>query len=326
MTRAEALEQFKERHRQETETRKEEFLTGLETGMEELMERIFTAFGTIADLAEEQEKVGCVYFLFSLLRYDLMQNVACVRLDVMNGGWFMDSEPLYTELDMTFLFQPYFQWREKLLLDMREYRGKVNKYDVEDMVQTEIMEANQKLMHHLRFAFRDMESQESFARIPKMAFWNIRFGEYRDYGEIVMQINREPRSMAEWLDKLELYEENPEVMQCSCWYRLEITKGDCRGKAMPFIVFEECTLKGMDFGEAQLYGARFLNCRLEKCSFAGANLEQTEWEGCCFADCSFAGADLKGAVFSPEDLEAEWFDEKQQEEMLIAAEMERGFS
>lgn len=325
MTRAEALEEFKARHSKETEELGNEFISGIETGVNELMERILSAFGEIADQAEETDKSMCVFFLFSLLRYDLMQDTAKIRLDVMDASWFLDKEPLYAEFDLTFLFAPYFKWRADMLTDMREYMGKVNKYDVEHMVQQEIMAAVRRLTQILRILFRSIESQESFARIPKGMFWEIRFGEYRDYNELIMQMNREPRSEEGWLDKLRNDggdEEDSGKLQFSWWYETELTSGNCQGKVMDFIVFEKCTLKDIDFENAQMSGARFLYCKLERCSFKQANLTQAEFESCEFSDCDFTEAGLQQAVFSLEGLQEEWFDDKQKEEMLIVEEVE----
>ena len=42
-----------------------------------------------------------------------------------------------------------------------------------------------------------------------------------------------------------------------------------------------------------------------------------QFEGCIFTDCDFSEAILQQAVFSPEGLKGGWFDEKQQEEMLV---------
>ena len=325
MTRAEAIEEFKERHGKKKEELANEFISGIETGVNELMEQILGAFGEIADQAEETDKSMCVFFLFSLLRYDLMQDTAKIRLDVMDASWFLDKEPLYAEFDLTFLFAPYFKWRADMLTDMREYMGKVNKYDVEHMVQQEIMAAVRRMTQILRFLFRSIESQENFARIPKGMFWEIRFGEYRDYNELIMQMNREPRSKESWLDKLRNdggNEEDSGKLQFSWWYEMELTFGNCQGKDLDFIVFERCTLKDIDFGDAQMSGARFLNCKLERCSFKQANLTQAEFENCEFTDCDFTEAGLQQAVFSMEGLQAEWFDDKQKEEMLIVEEVE----
>ena len=325
MTRTEALEKFRVIHSKETEELANEFISGIETGVDELMDRILRAFGEIADQAEEADKSMCVFFLFSLLRYDLLQNTAKIRLDVMDARWYLDKNPLYAECDLTFLFAPYFKWRADLLIDMREYMGKVNKYDVEHMVQQEIMVAVGRLTQILRILFRSIESQENFARIPKGMFWEIRFGEYRDYNELIMQMNREPRSEENWLDKLrddEDDEESSGKLQFTWWYEIELTSGNCQGRDLDFVAFEKCTLKDIDFEKAQMTGARFLNCKLERCSLKKANLTQAEFESCEFLDCDFTEAGLQQAVFSMEGLKEEWFDDKQKEEMLIVEEVE----
>lgn len=318
MTRAEALERFKDRHIGKKEELSNEFTSGIEPAVGEIMNRFLGAFGEIADQAQACEKPVCVFFLFSLLRYDLLQDRARVRLDVMDASWFLDKEPLYAEVDLSFLFAPYFRWRTELLADMREYRGKINKYDVECMVQAEIMSAGGILTQILRILFRRIEEQENFARIPKGSFWEIQFGEYRDYSEVIIRVNREPRSEEAWLEKIADEEETPGRMQFSWWHRAELTGGNCRGKDLDYIVFEECSLGEIDFGSAQMTGARFLNCRLENCSFKKANLTQAEFDHCQFTDCDFTEAGLQQAIFSPDGLETEWFDEKQQGEMLIS--------
>lgn len=322
MKRAEALEKFRDRHGSEKEELAHEFEGGIEQGVEEMMSRFFGAFGEIADQAQEQGKPLCVFFQFSLLRYDLLQDRARVRLDVMDASWVLDQASLCTEFDLSFLFAPYFRWREKLLKDMREYRGKVNQYDVERMVQEEVMSAAGTLTQVLRLLLRRIEEQEDFARIPKGPFWEIQFGEYRDYSEPIMRMNREPRNEEVWLEKIKDEEETPGRMQFSWWHKAELTGGNCLGKNLDYIVFEECSLEGIDFERAQMTGARFLNCRLKNCSFKQSNLTQAEFEHCQFTGCDFAEAALQQAVFSLEGLEAEWFDEKQQDEMLISGGME----
>ncbi len=321
MTRAEALEQFQQRHKKSAEDVREEFLAELRVGTGEMLERIYKAFGEIAVQAGEQGKEDCMNFIFSLLRYDLGREKARVRLDVTNAGWMLDRDPLCTELDLTFLFRPYFRWKKELLSAMREYMGKVNRYDVEYMVDGEIMESIRAAVYVLRYAFRDVETQAQFADIPKLPFWDIRFGEYRDWSDSVAQRYREPRSTEEWLAKLG---EDRGTLACGHWYGAELKGGVCAGKDLQFIVFEECVLKGIDFGKAWLSGARFLGCRLESCSFEGTDLGMAEFRQCRFADCCFAGADLGQAVFTPEGLEAEWFDGKKQAEMLVAVEEKEG--
>lgn len=294
------------------------FIEGLEAGVDALMDKMREAFGEIADQAAAREKGTCVFFQFSLLRYDLLSGRAVVRLDVMDGSWYLDRAPLYAELDLTFLFRPYLDRQEELLTGMRSYMGKVNRYDVYYIVQEEIMAAVRILTQFLRLLFRGIETLEAFRRIPRPAFWEISFGEYRDNREVIVQVNREAGREEVWLERLEDTKEDPGLLQFTWWYQVSLMKGDCREKRLEYIVFEECSLENLDFEQAGMAGARFLRCNMENCSFRNTDLTQAEFDRCSFTDCDFTGAGLMQAVFSPEGLEAGWFDEKQREEILIA--------
>lgn len=324
MTRTEAWEKFKNAHKEEQEQLRQTFWDNLQMRLSELMQCIFTAFGEIGKQAGEQEKDDCMYFLFALQRCDLLKGKAIVRLDVTGPEWYLDETPLTAVFDITFLFQEYFDWQEKLLLDIREYMGKVNKYDVSALVQDEIMICNQLITHILRFAFRSLEQQEVFQDIEKLPFWIIRWGEYKDYSEIVMQVKRDTRGQEVWEDRLKQYELNPEALTADYWYRESLTEGDCREKNMYFIVFEECALKGIDFGKADLSGARFIRCRIEDCNFADANLHQADFEDCHLSGNDFQNAGLMQATFSAEGFQPEIFDEKQLSELLLVEDMEKG--
>lgn len=316
MKRKEALEKFQAEHQKEREEIRQNFWNGLQEHTDELMEQIYAAFEKIGRQAREKEKDDLVHFQFSLMRCDLIKGRANIRLDGMGMEWFVDENTLMTEFDLTFLFRQLFDWKEKLLLAMRPYMGKVNKYDIENMVQDEAMVCNQLITHLLRFAFRNIETYNAFLEIPKLPFWEIRWGEYKDYSEIVLQVNREAASLESWKKKLEDCREEPESLVASYWYQGSLTAGDCRKKHMYFAAFEECLLSDIDFRQADLTGARFLRCRIADCDFTKAVLDQTLFEDCRFENCRFAGASMKQAVFSG-GFEPELFDEKQMEELLV---------
>ncbi len=302
MTREEAWKRFQAAHQKQQEELRQTFCDNLPARIDELEQCIFDAFEEISQQAKEQKKEDCVYFLFSLQRYDLLEKKAIVRLDVLGMEWYLDEEPLAVDFDTTFLFQEYFDWQDALLLDMREYMGKVNKYDVGTWVQDEIMVCNQLVAQILRFVLRNLEQQEVFDRIAKPPFWIVRWGEYKDYSEILVQLKRDTRGQEIWEERLGRYKQNHNILTADYWYRENLTGGDCHGKSMNFIVFEECSLKGINFSRADLTGAKFLKCRIEECNFTDANLYQ--------------------AVFSKEGFEPEWFDEKQLEEIFVVEKFE----
>ena len=319
MTRSEAWEIFRADHMEETDRIKKEFEDRLQERIDRLTGCIYKSFERIRKQADEQKKNNCVYFLYSLQRYDLTQGKAIIRLDVTTFEWYLDEKPLEDSFDITFLFQEYFDFQERLLRDMREYMGKINIYDIQDFIQSEIMNRNKLVAHNLRFVFRELESQEAFNGIGKMPFWVIRWGEYKDESEIVMQINRELRGEKIWQEKLERYKENPNVLIAEHWYKGDFNSGDCSNMNMYFMFFEECSLKNIDFNGANLTGSRFLKCRIKNCNFSAANLSQAYFSECVFSDSKFQDASLNQTVFSEDGFIPELFSERQLDELLVAS-------
>ncbi len=317
MTRAEGWERFLKEHQQQREALREEVMQQISQKLEQLIERIFEAFEEIRKKADQQKKEDCVHFLFGLQRCDLLSNKARVRLDVMNPAWYMDEDKLTVQLDLTFLFESYFAWKERLLLDMRSYMGKVNQYDVENLIQEEIISGNRLIAHPLRFAFRNLEEQKCFRQIKKLPYWIIRWGEYKDYSEIVMRVNREERGEAAWLEAIERYSEDKEVLTAEYWYKVDILTGDCQKKQMFFTTFEECNIRHMDFSKAEMRGVRFIRCSLDNCKFTKANLQQADFEDCEFMDSDFTGANMSQATFSKKNFPWEFFEESQLKEMFL---------
>lgn len=322
MTRKEAWEEFKSVHLEEINELKQQFWENLQNRLNQLMSCLYAAFEEAASQARLKEKEDCMYFLFALQRCDLCRGKALVRLDVLNVEWYLDEDPVTVCFDITFLFREHMEWKEKLLNDMREYMGKINRYDIENLIQDEIMACSQMITHILRFAFRSLEQTEAFAQIPRLPLWIIRWGEYRDYSEIVLQVNRSVRGQEAWEDRLRHYEVDSGALTADYWYGGHLSSGDCSGKKMYFIVFEDCVLSKIDFRKAELSGARFIRCRLENCDFSRAVLHQADFEDCVLVESKFQDADMSRAVFSAGSFRRELFDDKQLGEIYVVSEKE----
>ncbi len=319
MTRQEAWEKFEAAHTKERDRLRQEFWDNLQERAGELMGCIYAAFEEAARQTEICEKNDCMYFLFALQRCDLCKGKAVVRLDVLDIGWYLDENPVTVCFDITFLFREYMEWKEKLLTDMREYMGKINRYDIENMVQDEIMVSNQLITHILRFAFRGLEKEEHFGSIPKLPRWIVRWGEYKDYSEIALQVNRIVRDQEAWEDKLRQYEADRSTFMAEYWYKGNLASGDCSKKQMCFMVFEECSLSNIVFHKANLSGARFIRCRIENCDFSQAVLHQADFEDCELLENRFEDADMSRATFSREGFRQELFDEAQLDTLYLVS-------
>jgi hypothetical protein len=237
--------------------------------------------------------------------------------------WYLDEDPVTVTFSLDSFFSCFNPIWDQLLEGLPVYMGKVNAYDVGNMIQKAVMECNRGLAEVLRFLLQDIEENKNFANIPKEDIWKIRWGMYRNESELIAYVDRIPKDQEKWERAIADVERNPESLVFSYWYQTELKKSDCSQKPMSFITFEECRLEGITFDQANLSGARFLRCELIGCSFLSSICRQAEFTDCVWENNQFANADLGGAVFTEEDLLHSGLSKEQIETVMVEVTKER---
>ncbi|MDR0925876.1 MAG: pentapeptide repeat-containing protein [Hungatella sp.] len=315
MTRQEALERFREEEREYLEEKKGQFFLEIQDKALELSKTIQQAFSALREKAEGKEKI--MFFYFSLLRIDALNGDYNVLAQALDARWYLDTEPAEVTCSIGFFFSMMDEIKEQLELDRRKYMGKVNKYDISNFLQEILMEWNQILAGQLRFLFRDIEENRDFADIPKLDTWGIYWGEYRDANELIANVDREKKEQKDWDRALHLTEEQEGAMVSKFWYEADLKNSDCRGKALLFSQFENCSLTNLCFEEAVLSGAQFKNCTIKGCSFQNAVIRQADFVNCRWEDNDFKGADLEYSIFMEKDVPFLHLDPEQLQTILI---------
>lgn len=302
MTRQEALSAFQDEELFLFEEKKEQFIVGLEEKAEEFSVSVRQVLSVLMKEIVKKKKEKIMFIYFSLLRSDMLNDHYQVLVRAMDANWHMDEDAAETTFSIDYLFEPVKELKEKLELDRRKYMGKVNSYDVVNMIQDCVMEWNQILSLQLHYMFRDMEENEDFAQIPKHSTWGIYWGEYRDESELVAFADREKKEQKDWDRCLRLSKEQEEVMINKFWYEADLKDSDCSNKLLLFSQFENCDLTSLCFDGADLTGVQFRNCSIKKCSFCNANMRQSDFSNCTWEENDFTGADVENAVFQEKDI------------------------
>lgn len=302
MTRQEALKQMKEEYAEPLAQTKQLFWEQAQEQYETFAQILKQSFHVLREEMEKAGKDNLMHLYFSLLRVDLQNRKYRIMVQAMDAGWYLDEKPVVLTFSVDSLFQMLHPVWDQMLEDSKKYIGKVNTYDISNMMQELAMECNRMLAHQLRFMLRDLEENDDFAKIPKEETWYIRWGEYRDNSEIVAHVDRIPKGQKQWDRTVRKTAQKADALIAGYWYQTDITNTDCQGEQMYFINFEDCTIQNICFDRANLTGARFRNCRLNGCSFKGSILRQAEFTDCSWDDNVFSGADLTNAVFMEKEI------------------------
>ncbi|HIS60943.1 MAG TPA: pentapeptide repeat-containing protein [Candidatus Scybalomonas excrementigallinarum] len=304
MIREEALQKFQIEQQEWIDTKKEEFIERIGEKLPELVMRFKQMFHKGREEMEQVKKDPIMFFYFSVLRTELWSDHYHLLLHMMDARWYLDKEPIVVEESLDFLWDNLQEIKEKLFIDSKKYMGKINRYDIEYIIQDMVFTCNSYLAEQLRFVFRDIEENEDFDKIEKPEVWYIRFGEYRDHSEILAHVDRVKKEQKQWERKVRKAKsgEQEDSLATSYWYELEVKESSCTEQFMPFVIFENCTLEQVDFTKSNLRGARFLNCTMRQCVFEEANLQYAEFTNCTWEETKFQGADLSYAIFMEQEL------------------------
>lgn len=316
MTREEALKRFKQEQEPFLNQCRQNFIETFPEKVPTLMAQIKDAFASISSQAAEQGKENIVFFHFSLLRCDLPARKYNVLLMAQDIQWFLDPKPLETLLSADFLFAEYDHVWKRLLEEKGKYIGKVNSFDVGFIVQEEIAACNQIVGNALRYFFRDVEESPEFESIPKECLWDIRWGQYRDDSVLAARVDRIPKTAAQWNEAL-VKDQEHRLLSESYWYQADLEAGDCSGKELFFVTFENCHLRNLNFEKANLTGARFRNCVMEHCNFKSAMLNTAFFEECQWKGADFTDAIFQQTIFTEGAVPQYDFDEVQHAGILI---------
>lgn len=298
MIRQEALETFEKYKNTLLQDHKHKFWEHLQKNIDPLKEAVNESIRELKEKALHKKDI--VYFQFSLLRIDMLTRNYTVLLHAYDNMWYLDEDPVSVTLKINFLFDTFNEVWDQLESESKRYVGKINQYDVENTMFQEAIYCNGLIAHSLRFIIKDIEKNEDFVAISKADLWVIRWGEYRDKSEIVIQRDRRKKDQKDWEKALNTLKEKEDHLVASYWYQVDIKDGECKESQLYFIGFEKSHLTDIDFTQASLLGGQFNECEIKRCQFKGAILREADFRGSHFEEVNFEEADLTNAIFSQE--------------------------
>lgn len=256
----------------------------------------------LGEQMKKQEKEYVCFLYFSSLKIDLIDRKYRLLLHGMDARWYLDEEPVEVYVDATELYAPFDKLRNALEEANRGYGGAISIYDIQNLLFEELHYIDTVVCQILRYALRDWEEKGIFDNVPRSPYWLLKWGEYRDRAEFVIQTDRVEKPASAWKKELTKAVHNSEQMVFSYWYKGKCEKKSPKDIDMRFITFEECSVRDIAFKNCNMEGSRFPKSKVINCSFEGCNLSGEDFRSCSFENTSFAGATLTAAIFPAESV------------------------
>ena len=259
-----------------------------------------TSMDLLGERMGEMGKEYVSYLYLSVLKTDLLFHRSRLFAHALDVRWYLDEEPAETDIDAGDLLDPLYRLWDELTEAARGSAGAVNRYDVQNLVFEELKALDGMVSGILRWRLRDWEEKKIFSGITLAPCWMLKWGEYRDQTEMLVQTQRVEKEAGAWEKSLKKASRKPETMVFGYWYQETCQGTRAKEIDMRFTVFESCRLQDLAFDHCNLEGSRFVGSHLKDCSFSGCGLQGADFTGCGLEQVSFEGADLTGAIFPAE--------------------------
>lgn len=264
---------------------------------EDLEALVEEAMKLLGEQMAKQGKEYVCFMYFSLLKADLIHRNYRIHLHGLDISWYMDNEPVEVYVDVKELFKPFDEFWNDLTRTNQGYGVFVNDYDIRNLLIDELAVIDNMICQILRYRLREGEKKGIFDPVPRSPYWIVRWGEYRDQSEILLQTDRVEKESGVWKEKLSKAARKPDALVFSYWYKGTYENRTIQDLDMRFITFEDSVIQSIVFKNCNLEGSRFPGSRFVGCSFEGCNLWGADFRDCTFEQTSFAGAELTAAVF-----------------------------
>lgn len=264
---------------------------------EQLEEKIKRAMDLLGENIKRQQKEYVSFLYISMLKVDFANRSYQFLLHAMDHRWYLDEEPLEVYFDAGNIMDPLDELWDYLADESLKYIGVINRYDIQNLMFDELQHVDAAISRILRYRLRDWEKKGIFSNVILAPYWLLKWGEYRDQTEFIIQTDRVPKAKDIWKKETKMAEHKPETLVFSYWYQGEYIGNRLKKLDMKFVVFEEAALKNITFIGCDMEGSRFINSNLTECSFEGCNLWGADFTSCTFEQVSFQGAELTGALF-----------------------------
>ena len=251
----------------------------------------------ILDLSERKAGRDIRYLYCYMLRSDIHFKKFRIYLRATGSEYILDDDYIETFIDV----EEYFHglWQCFLLMEKGsiKYAGKVSMWDIFYIISERALDNFKKMGFLLRFLIRrrhlSIESliDENHPRI-------IRWGEYRDKGELLYFRDEKPVGREGFKELLKTTFSYPYAMQVRNYGPGEYEGITALKKHFEYAVFENIRFINFSFEASSLWGSCFKECSFIKCSFKNADLSLAIFLDCSFKENIFDGATVSGTYFS----------------------------
>ncbi|MBU3215193.1 pentapeptide repeat-containing protein [Clostridium estertheticum] len=301
MNREESIKDFKEHFvKGLMEEYKTEFQENLDNNQEKLRGLLIEGMIDINDKAKKYQGKNENYKLavlqFELLRINILNESYKILIHGYSSLWYLDKNSIYQEIDLKFLFEPFIKFKGKLIQAKNIYMGKVNFYDIQEIIFELVVECYNSMSELARIWLWNLDEEVWVKNGSFSDMYTVKWSEYQGQSETIFAMDNREKIMKDLLELKKVSEEKLPLVY-SVWSNSNLENGDLTKQNMLFINFKASKLNNIDFSESNITTAQFKDTNIKKCEFKRSKLIGTSFEYAKIEGCNFENADLRAVDF-----------------------------
>lgn len=301
MNRQQALEEYKVNHAKDLiEECEKNFCANLSNNEEKIKSILIDGIKSVDEKAKKIQEIHDDYGLyvlhFELLRTNIINESYKILIHGYNGLWYLDDNSVYEEIDLLFLFKPFIILKEKLIKAKKAYFGKINNYDIQEIVFNLASKCYRQICDNARIWMWNLDEKEWIKESSLGDAYSIKWGEYQDKSETIFSMDNRKKSAEDILEfKKKPKEKMPFVY--SVWRDSTLKDLNLSEEELLFINFKNSKLINMDFSKSNIIRGQFKNTEVVNCKFNESLLVGTSFENSVLKDTSFQNSNLTNLDF-----------------------------
>jgi|GEM_PF-4421921 len=272
---------------------KENFIKNITDNIEQIIKIFMEQIEICAKKVKEAGKENISYMHISLLKVDMLLGIYKYRIQIQNNEWYMDKEQIIYEFILSEFFMPLIKLKEELLEKSRQYIGKINKYDINNIIFEEADKYNEVLIVIMREAFYQLDKEDLINKVTKEEYFIIRMGEFRGESEIIYKRDNVVKNMEIWNDAQRGEIKAKHKLIYSCWNDMVIMKNQSQYKDFSFAQFKKVNITNGIFNSCEFASTIFIDCEFNNCLFINCSFNRSKLINCQFINTRFDNSIMK---------------------------------
>ncbi|NFG22872.1 hypothetical protein FDF11_06960 [Clostridium botulinum] len=232
---------------------------------------------------------------YELLRTNVLDDSYIIWLHGYNRSWYLDEDSVYEEINLKFLFEPFIELKQVLIKKKKVYLGKVNNYDIQNIVFNIVKECYYSIENITREYMYDLDDNEKIKNVFLDEYYLIKWSEYREESKTIFAMDYRKKETKDLIE----FTKNPYIYPI--FTKSTLNECELKNRDLLYANFKESKLTEINIIECSVPRGKFNNTEFVKCTIKNSVMTGSIFKNTSLNTINFSNSDLRACNFNYSD-------------------------